>query len=324
MPKLKLIPYVSGFFLSVIAIGPLRAHHDQPAVSADRLNVPANRIGMSIDEQRGALENRNIFTTSLSGEYAFVPGIFSAFLSLPYVYYDQKDRSDAGRYGKARSGVTFLPMNSQFILGIRGTIGFPTGPNTDVFTRENYWDAGVTGLAGFRAGKFVVFLTGSGLFPDAHSAKKTENAEIPWYLHGNTRTTTQEIELKKVTTWSGSIGFDATDRFSLFLGISYRTPYAGVQYANSDAKTMPSIYRDVSGGISYKLNESFIVSIDYRYPFYRGNKTPAEERLALAYLGQSIPDDKKYKLYDEAWTIAATWRFQTEEKTEEEDEFLTR
>ncbi|MCE9598743.1 MAG: hypothetical protein K8S54_12310 [Spirochaetia bacterium] len=292
-------------------VDPVLAHHDQPASSADRLSVPETRIGMSVDSQRGALENRNVFTTTLSGEYAFFPGLLSASLSAPYVYFDQKDRADAGRYGKPRAAVTYMPMNSKFLLGFRGGIGFPTGPDTDHFTTEDYWDGSVAAQAGFRLSPFVFLVSGSGLFPQAHTPTKTENEEIPWYLQGARPQTVREIELKKVTTWAGQIGWDISSRFSTFVGYTYRTPYAGTEYVTHHATTVPRIYREVSAGVTAQVTDSLFLSVDYRYPLYRGDNIPISEKLARLYLKQAIPDDKEYKLFHESWTFAATWRFDT-------------
>ncbi|MBL8022130.1 MAG: hypothetical protein JNM27_20820 [Leptospirales bacterium] len=298
---------------------PLLAHHDQPASSADRLSIPETRIGISTDAQRGAADNRNIYSTTLSGEYAFVPGKFSASISAPYIYFDQKERSDAGRYGKPRAAATYMPYNSQFILGFRGSIGFPTGPDTDHFTTEDYWDGGITAQTGFRLKSFVFLVSGSGLFPQAHTPKKTENDELPWYLQGVRPRTIREIELKKVTTWAGQIGWDFSSRFSTFVGYTYRTPYAGTEFVTHHAATVPSIYREVSVGATTQVTDSLFFSLDYRYPLYRGNHVPVAEKLTRAYLKLSIPDDKEYKLFHESWTIAATWRFDTSDSDKESE-----
>lgn len=304
---------VCGFSLPVLA------HHDQPASSADRLSIPETRIGISTDSQRGAADNRDIYSTTLSGEYAFVPGTFSVSISAPYIYFDQKERSDAGRYGKPRAAATYMPYNSQFILGFRGSVGFPTGPDTDHFTTENYWDGGITGQMGFRLKSFVFLVSGSGLFPQAHTPKKTENDELPWYLQGVKQQTTREIELKKVTTWAGQIGWDFSSRFSTFVGYTYRTPYAGTEFVTHHATTVPSIYREVSAGATAQVTESVFLSLDYRYPLYRRNDLSVADKLTRAYLKLSIPDDKGYKLFHESWTFSATWRFDTSDSENESE-----
>jgi hypothetical protein len=58
---------------------------------------PNNYAIISYDQQRGAKDNKNIHTTSVFTEMVLGSGNFALNFSVPYLYYDQKDRKDSSK-----------------------------------------------------------------------------------------------------------------------------------------------------------------------------------------------------------------------------------
>lgn len=291
------------------------AHHPAPGSYSERLIEPATRISLSTQEESGAAGNQSVFTTTLSGEYAFIPGHLSASLSMPYAYYAQKNRDDAGRYGKPRVSVNALPFSGRFLLGFNAGVGFPTGPDTDRFTEENYWDAGAGIQCGLRLGPAILSAGGSGVFPIGRTtARKRENSEVPFFLQRYT-TVVEEAPLKKVTRWSALAAVDVTNSISLSTGFSYQTPYNGVVYETADDPYVPRIFREASAGIAWR-GEALTAALEYRYPFYRGKKPDPGSDFLRAYYRQRVIGDKEFKRYHEAFVVSVSWQFDTAGKEE--------
>jgi hypothetical protein len=315
MHKFKLI-FSLASVLAALWCSDLQAHHPAPGSYSERFIEPATRLSLATEKQHGAAGNQDLFTTTFSGEFAFVPGHLSASIAMPYVYYAQKHRKDAGRYGKPRISVNALPFSGTVLLGFTGGVGFPTGPDTDRFTEENYWEASAGAQAGLRLGDVLVAVTGGGIFPIGRTvARKKENAELPFFMKPYT-ITVEETPLKKVTRWSAVAVYDVTRRWSLSAGFSYQSPYMGVVYETADDPYVPRIFREASAGVSFRAG-SLTLGLDYRYPLYRGRKPDLGQDLLRAYYRQRIIGHREFKKYHEAIVLSASWQFDTAEEEPE-------
>ncbi|MDX1959613.1 MAG: hypothetical protein SFU98_13645 [Leptospiraceae bacterium] len=250
---------------------------------------PANYAVFSMDLQKAERQNRNVYTSSIFGEMVFDKGQFALNASGSYLYYDQKDRKDAGRIGKPFIGMKYLPFfdlqkNYFFVLETR--LGFPAGPDTDKFAGGNYY----LGVGNFTLGyKFYSFaLVGkiSGQFPlsKLSPSNETGNDGIPYYLRTNTiSTNVEEIQLKKAGIYSIYLTYFLNPSISFLTGFLYRTPYYGVEKETSTADRVPNIFREASIGGTYNFSEKYFLSLVYRHPLDRGREwRPYEAGYTLA------------------------------------------
>ena len=136
---------------------------------------------------KGERENRNIHTSTIFAEKILADGMFGLNFSAPFIYYEQKNRSNAGRYGKPYIGVKYLPLfnvNSSYILILETRLGFPSGKNGNRFAGGNYY-VGITNFtAGYNLNRFTLVGKISGQFPLSGQGEieKSENDGIPYPL----------------------------------------------------------------------------------------------------------------------------------------------
>ncbi|PJE00722.1 MAG: hypothetical protein CK427_12935, partial [Leptospira sp.] len=147
-----------GFFIFLLLITSfsnlqLGAHHtgstDNPNTTTrfidpftGKREQPANYFVLSQDYFKGTNENSNLFTTTAFVEVPFADGKFALNGSVPWTYFQQKDRSDAARIGKPYIGGKWLPLGDferNYFIVVNGAVGFPSGPDTDRFTGGNYY-----------------------------------------------------------------------------------------------------------------------------------------------------------------------------------------
>lgn len=249
---------------------------------------PNNYGILSYEQQKGERENRNVHTMNAFGEIVFGEGNFALNISVPYIYFDQKDRGDASRYGKVFIGAKYLPffdLQKNYIFILESRIGFPSGNHTDRFIGGNYYLGNFTGTLGYGFQKFSIVGKITGLFPLSKLDNKNpyNNDGIPYWARSQDEISqSQAIELKKASIYSAYLTYFAHSKVSFFSGFLYRTPYEGVEKTNATGDKIPLIFREGSVGLSWNFSENYILSISYRYPLNR---------------------NKEHRLYESAWQI---------------------
>ncbi|EKO51242.1 LIC11086 family outer membrane transporter [Leptospira kirschneri] len=287
-------------FLSFII--PLEAHHtgmggsDQSSTRfvdpfTGKREKPANYVVLTQDFFKQTNENSNIHTSTFFGEINLKNGMFALNLSVPYTYYEQKDRSDAARIGKTYIGIKYLPLvdfQKNYFIVFSANVGFPSGPDTDKFTGGNYY-SGIPGLTfGYLLGKFSFVGKVSGIFPlsKLQPSNLQDNDGIVYWLRNPSSSPPEETYLlKKTSLFSGYVTYLWKPGLSFFTGFLYRTPYEGVDLKRSNQGKVPSIFREVSLGFSANISEKLNFNLSYRHPLYRG---------------------EDYRLYDYAITTAVS------------------
>lgn len=287
-------------FLSFII--PLEAHHtgmggsDQSSTRfvdpfTGKREKPANYVVLTQDFFKQTNENSNIHTSTFFGEINLKNGMFALNLSVPYTYYEQKDRSDAARIGKTYIGIKYLPLvdfQKNYFIVFSANVGFPSGPDTDKFTGGNYY-SGIPGLTfGYLLGKFSFVGKASGIFPlsKLQPSNLQDNDGIVYWLRNPSSSPPEETYLlKKTSLFSGYVTYLWKPGLSFFTGFLYRTPYEGVDLKRSNQGKVPSIFREVSLGFSANISEKLNFNLSYRHPLYRG---------------------EDYRLYDYAITAAVS------------------
>ncbi len=275
---------------------PLFAHHDgshpmQTGLFSPYTGVvkPLSYLTFSEDWQKGAKGNKDMFITNVIGEYRFANSSFAVNINLPYLYYKQKERNDASRYGKVHLGLKYQPFfkESGYFALLEGRIGFPSGSNSDQFTGGDYY----TGTVLLTLGKFFLtnfsfFLRVGGIIPltKLHQENQANDDGINYFLRTKTVTNSQEpFELKKVTVFSGYLNYYYRF-FSFSLGYLYQTPFEGVEKINATGDKIPLIFREGSAGVSALFSQKYDVSLSYRRPFYRGSDfRPYESGYTVAF-----------------------------------------
>lgn len=252
---------------------------------------PANYVVLTQDFFKQTNENSNIHTSTFFGEINLKNGMFALNLSVPYTYYEQKDRSDAARIGKTYIGIKYLPLvdfQKNYFIVFSANVGFPSGPDTDKFTGGNYY-SGIPGLTfGYLLGKFSFVGKVSGIFPlsKLQPSNLQDNDGIVYWLRNPSSSPPEETYLlKKTSLFSGYVTYLWKPGLSFFTGFLYRTPYEGVDLKRSNQGKVPSIFREVSLGFSTNISEKLNFNLSYRHPLYRG---------------------EDYRLYDYAITAAVS------------------
>ncbi|WP_426472999.1 LIC11086 family outer membrane transporter [Leptospira interrogans serovar Bataviae] len=290
------------FILFLYFIIPLEAHHtgmggsDQSSTRfvdpfTGKREKPANYVVLTQDFFKQTNENSNIHTSTFFGEINLKNGMFALNLSVPYTYYEQKDRSDAARIGKTYIGIKYLPLvdfQKNYFIVFSANVGFPSGPDTDKFTGGNYY-SGIPGLTfGYLLGEFSFVGKLSGIFPLSKSQPSNlqDNDGIVYWLRNPSSSPPEETYLlKKTSLFSGYVTYLWKPGLSFFTGFLYRTPYEGVDLKRSNQGKVPSIFREISLGFSANISEKLNFNLSYRHPLYRG---------------------EDYRLYDYAITAAVS------------------
>ncbi|EMS85878.1 LIC11086 family outer membrane transporter [Leptospira noguchii] len=298
--KQNILIFYFIFFLYYII--PLEAHHtgmggsDQSSTRfvdpfTGKREKPANYVVLTQDFFKQTNENSNIHTSTFFGEINLKNGMFALNLSVPYTYYEQKDRSDAARIGKSYIGIKYLPLvdfQKNYFIVFSANVGFPSGPDTDKFTGGNYY-SGIPGLTfGYLLGKFSFVGKVSGIFPlsKLQPSNLQDNDGIVYWLRNPSSSPPEETYLlKKTSLFSGYVTYLWKPGLSFFTGFLYRTPYEGVDLKRSSQGKVPSIFREVSLGFSANISEKLNFNLSYRHPLYRG---------------------EDYRLYDYAITVAVS------------------
>lgn len=282
---------------------------------------PSDYILFTQDYQKGTIDNSNLHTSTLFAETNFAGGKFALNFSMPWIYYEQKDRKDAARYGKAYVGAKWNPLMDKdwpFFLILEGRLGFPSGADTDRFAGGDYY-SGITNLTiGTTVGKWLFVLRGSGIFPLSKDyASGSSESGLPYWAQSpssHTGSTAEEhAKIQKITQWFGYVTYFLNKDLSLFAGLLYRTPYVNVigggsllEEDSETQKKFPKAFREASVGFNWAMSKGTFLTVSGRMPLTR---------------------DPEIRLYDYAITTSISieipeWRSDSEKKKEkEENEF---
>jgi hypothetical protein len=250
---------------------------------------PANYLVLTQDYYKATNENANVYTTTAFVEIPFYEGKFAVNASVPWNYYQQKNRSDAARIGKTYLGAKWFPLGDfekNYFVVLEGNLGFPSGPDTDRFTGGNYYSGQGLLTLGYLWNKWSFVIKAGGIAPLSRlePSNLQDNDGIPYWLRPATaEPPSQRYELKRTTLIQGYITYLLQREVSLFTGYLYRTPYEGVDFDTRDRDTIPRIFTEGTVGFTYNFSERYNLTVGYRYPFYRK------------------PD---HRLYESAWTVA--------------------
>ncbi|EIE03415.1 LIC11086 family outer membrane transporter [Leptospira licerasiae] len=321
---------VLAFFFFVFLGGEIFAHHageGQNMISSTRFvdpftgkrEKPSDYFLITQDFQKGTIDNSNLHTTTVFGEFNFAGGKFAANFSAPWTYYEQKDRSDAARYGKAFVGAKWNPLIDTgwpFFVILEGRLGFPSGGDTDKFAGGDYY----SGIANLTLGatwkQFLFVLRGSGIFPLSkdHANLDTQSG-LPYWAQSSTsstQNTEEHPEIQKITQWFAYVTYFWTKDFSVFGGVLYRTPYVNVigggsllEEDSETQKKFPKAFKEASLGFNYTLTKGTYLTIAGRLPLIR---------------------DPEIRLYDYAITTSISfelpeWRESSKKSEKEAEEF---
>ncbi|WP_246051923.1 LIC11086 family outer membrane transporter [Leptospira idonii] len=286
------------FFVSGLDF--LSAHHtgssDSPNATArfvdpftGKREKPSNYLVITQDYYKSTRENSNLYTTTLFAEMNFFDGRFALNASVPWNYYQQRERSDAARIGKTYLGFKYQPffdLSKPYFLVIEGSVGFPSGPDTDKFTGGDYYAGAGYLKLGYLYEKWAFVTKLGGIRPLSRPQPNNlqDNDGIPyWFRLASGQAPSPTYEFKNTTVLSGYVTYYLIPEVSLFAGMLYRNPYNGVDYSQSKDKANPSHFTEGSGGFSWNFSEKYNLSVAYRYPLQR---------------------DRDYRLYHSAWTFA--------------------
>lgn len=288
------------FPITFPSIGGILAHHTGSSHSptattrfvdpfTGKREQPTNYLVLTQDYYKATNENSNIYTTTGFVELPFYDGKLAFNLSVPWTYFQQKNRGDAARIGKTYMGGKWLPLGdfqSNFFLVLEANIGFPSGPDTDRFTGGNYYTGQGIVTLGYLWNKWSFVAKAGGIQPLSRLAPSNlqDSDGIPYWARLATGTAApQRYDLKKATLVQAYITYLWRKEVSFFSGYLYRTPFQGVDFDRDSKDTIPRIFTEGTAGLTYNYSESYNLTIAYRYPFYRK------------------PD---HRLYESAWTVA--------------------
>ncbi|WP_208861366.1 LIC11086 family outer membrane transporter [Leptospira brenneri] len=250
---------------------------------------PTNYLVMTQDYYQSTRENSHLFTTTAFAEMNFFDGRFALNASVPWNYYQQRGREDAARIGKTYLGFKYQPffdLDKPYFFVIEGSVGFPSGPDTDRFTGGNYYTGSGFIKLGYLYEKWSFVTKIGGLNPLSRPQPNNlqDNDGIPYYARKPSASPPEpEYEFKKTTLISAYVTYYLMPEISLFTGLLYRNPYNGVDYSKEKDKANPSYFTEASAGFSWNFSEKYNMSLAYRYPLQR---------------------DREYRLYQSAWTFA--------------------
>ena len=312
-------------FLIWLGTSGLLAHHGTAAPPSGTVGglrlIPGDFLSLELEYLKGEADNRQRLIGRFGLELGFLENRLGLRLSVPYEYYVQKNRENAGRYGRPRIGLRFAPgleeiFGPEFFMNLDLDYGFAAGSDRTRFIDENYQDSRAGIGLGWNFESFLVQARFGGIFP----LSRLPNAEIlptdprdsgyraPW-LPAVERVTRDTHDLKKVSEASVFLGFRPVAAVLIHGGFSYRTPFAGAIKEKAGGNLAPKIYRDLEAGLSWEILENLALSLSYRYPLFRARKLENSERLGYLLTNQEIPNPKEYRLLDESYRVSVVFGF---------------
>lgn len=303
-----------AILLTGAAFAPLDAHHPTPASSGDaRLDKPEDQLIFGLEWLRGEPQNRETLAGALYGELEFLDNRLGMSLRLPYNYYRQRNRDDAGRYGRPRLGLRgALYAGESLALLADADFAPATGGDTRSFVDENFAESagGLTFGLSFEHWRFVA--RGGGRWPlsrlpdpSVAPAVTTDNFARPRETPANRST----HNLVPVTEWQARVVYMARDDLALFAGGLYRLPYEGPLVEKSRSIYAPGIFREAEAGASWSVTNNAFVSLSYRYPLYRKREIETSETLAALLTNRALANPREFRLYAESFQLQLGLRF---------------
>ncbi len=250
---------------------------------------PANYLVFTQDYYQSTRENSHLYTTTAYAETNFLDGRLSLNVSVPWNYYQQRNREDAARIGKTYIGAKFQPffdLSKPYFFVIDASIGFPSGQDTDRFTGGNYYAGSSNMTFGYLYERFSFVSKVGGILPLSRPQPSNlqDNDGIPYYLRLPAQSEpAPSYDFLKTVNLSGYITYYYQPKLSFFTGFNYRNPYNGVEYSSTRDGNNPNYFIEGSIGSSYNFSEKYNLSFAYRYPLQR---------------------DRDYRLYQSAITLA--------------------
>lgn len=304
----------SAILLASAVFMPLYAHHPTPASSGDaRLDKPEDQLIFGVEWLRGEPQNRETLAGSLYGELEFLENRLGLSLRLPYNYYMQRNRDDAGRYGRPRLGLRGALFAGEYAALLADADFAPaTGGDARSFVDENFAESagGLTFGLSFEHWRFVA--RGGGRWPLSRLPEAsvtptvtTENFARPRETPANRST----HNLVPVTEWQARVVYMARDDLALFAGGLYRVPYEGPLVEKARSIYAPGIFREAEAGASWSVTDSAFVSLSYRYPLYRKRKIETSETLAALLTNRTLANPREFRLYAESIQLQLGLRF---------------
>lgn len=236
---------------------------------------PATYVVLTQDYYQSTRENSNQYTTTGFVETNFFDGRFAINASVPWNYYEQRNRQDAARIGKPYVGVKYQPffdLSKPYFVVFQGSVGFPSGPDTDRFTGGDFYAGSANLTFGFMWNQFSWVGKMGGIRPLSRNQPNNlqDNDGIPY----PTRLPSQKppdprYEYLNSFITSTYITYYWKPQISFFAGILYRNPYNGVEFdKNRDTKN-PNYFTEGSLGFSYNFSEKYNLNLVYRVPTQR-------------------------------------------------------
>ncbi|MDF3818608.1 hypothetical protein P3G55_01780 [Leptospira sp. 96542] len=296
----RILPLFLSFFVFFGFGFPIYSHHtgssDSPNATArfvdpftGKREKPANYLVLTQDYYQSTKENSHLYTTTAFAEMNFYEGKFALNASVPWNYYQQRGREDAARIGKTYLGFKYQPffdLDKPYFFVFEGSVGFPSGPDTDRFTGGNYYVGSGFLKLGYMYEKFSFVTKIGGLQPLSRPQPNNlqDNDGIPYWVRLPAQTPAEpEYQYKKTGIVSAYLTYYWKPEYSVFTGILYRNPYNGVDYSPNKDNLNPGFFTEGSVGALWNLSEKYNLSLSYRYPLQR---------------------DRDYRLYHSAWTFA--------------------
>jgi hypothetical protein len=296
------------------AFAPLYAHHPTPASSGDaRLDKPEDQLIFGLEWLRGEPQNRETLAASLYGELAFLENRLGLSLRLPYNYYMQRNRDDAGRYGRPRLGLRGALYSGESLALLADADFAPaTGGDARSFVDENFAESagGLTLGLSFEHWRFVV--RGGGRWPLSRLPEPSATPTVTTETFARPRETPANRSthaLIPVTEWQARVVYMARDDLALFAGGLYRLPYEGPLVEKARSIYAPGIFREAEAGASFSFTDYAFVSLSYRYPLYRKREIGTGETLAALLASRALANPREFRLYAESWQLQLGLRF---------------
>ncbi|MCP5500041.1 MAG: hypothetical protein H7A25_09070 [Leptospiraceae bacterium] len=297
---------------------------------------------LNSEMQKGSRGNRDVLTSSFFLEGFFYSGRISFNLQVPHLYYNQKNKGNAGRMGKVYVGSKFFfsdRKTSLYFFYIENRVGFPSGENVERFAGGNYYLLETSLTAGKNWEFMGISANLGGIFPDRKDLTveyKNEESYLPYFLQKSYEPERSEYSLKKAGFASLSLSFTLFSGLFFYSGLMLRTPYNGTEvlkekdsddilfasYKNHTGDILSSIYTEFMKDLEVKKKDT-LNSLYYSEPNNYTIKDPSLYREVFGGIYYSISENagfqifaryplerrKLHRLFDIAYGLAVLYRF---------------
>lgn len=176
--------------------------------------------------RKGGNSNRNEWQITFEAEKIIYSDRISAYVQLPYHYYDQKKRKDAGRYGRPRLGLR--AHYGWDWIQLQSDLAMASGADRDRFVDENFYDSSNYITASTKKSGYYMAIRVGAIFPIGKLPEPGQpDPSRPAYEPEEEIVSRETHNLKKVTIWEGFLVYRVFKNTIVFARILYRVPYAG-------------------------------------------------------------------------------------------------